>query len=198
MSFWLQRCSATYCLLSLFGILGAVAVGEEPGHSDPKGPASESRQRSPALEALLAEADRALRTGPFSVIVKQLVPPSGDKHDYMSTGPYWWPDPTKPNGLPFIRRDGERNPAHDTSQTDSHSLHALFASVQTLALAYRETSDERYAARAAELLRVWFLKPATRMNPNLNYGQAIAGRTEGRGTGIIETRGLSSLTSALT
>jgi len=74
----------------------------------------------------------------------------------------------------------------------------LFPSVQTLALAYRESGDERYAAHAAELLRVWFLKPATKMNPNLNYGQAIAGRVEGRGTGIIETRGLSSLTSALT
>jgi hypothetical protein len=35
------------------------------------------------------------------------------------------------------------------------------------------------------------------MNPNLNFGQAIAGRAEGRGTGIIETRGLTNLTSAL-
>jgi len=198
MGFWLQRCTGIFCLLSLFGLLRATAAGEEPSHSDRKGPASGSIQRGPALEALLAEADRALQAGPFSVMDKHLVPPSGDKHDYMSTGPYWWPDPTKPKGLPFIRRDGERNPEHDTSQTDSHSLHALFASVQTLALAYRETSEERYAARAAELLRVWFLKPATRMNPNLNYGQAIAGRTEGRGTGIIETRGLADLTMALT
>jgi catechol 2,3-dioxygenase-like lactoylglutathione lyase family enzyme len=159
--------------------------------------ASGPSERTPAQEALLAEADRALKAGPFSVMDKQLVPPSGDKHDYMSTGPYWWPDPTKQNGLPYVRRDGERNPEHDTSQTDSHSLQVLFASVETLALAYRETGEERYAARAAELVRVWFLKTATRMNPNLNYGQAIAGRTEGRGTGIIETRGLAALTLAL-
>jgi hypothetical protein len=28
----------------------------------------------------------------------------------MSLAPYWWPDPKSPNGLPYIRRDGERNP----------------------------------------------------------------------------------------
>src|SRR5215469_2346857 len=198
MSFCSRRCSGIFCLLSLCGVLRAIASGEEPSQSDRKGPASGSIQRSPALEALLAEADRALQAGPFSVMDKELVPPSGDKHDYMSIGPYWWPDPQQPNGLPYIRRDGERNPEHDTSRTDSHALHALFPSVQTLALAYRESGDERYATHATELLRVWFLKPATRMNPNLNYGQAIAGRVEGRGTGIIETRGLSSLTSAMT
>jgi hypothetical protein len=128
---------------------------------------------------------------------KELVPPSGDKHDYMSTGPYWWPDPTKPNGLPYVRRDGERNPDHDTSQTDSYSFHAMLAAVQTLSLAFREGGDERHAAYAAELLRVWFVKPASRMNPNLDYGQGIAGRVAGRGAGIIETRGLAKLTAAL-
>ncbi len=197
MSFWLRGSVGIFCLVLLFSAQRAIASGEPPSQSNPKGAASGSKQRGSALEALLTEAGRALRVGPFSVMDKELVPPSGNKHDYMSTGPYWWPDPTKQNGLPYIRRDGVRNPEHDTSQTDSHSLHALFASVQTLALAYRETGEERYAVHAAELLRVWFLKPETRMNPNLNYGQAIAGRVEGRGTGIIETRGLANLTSAL-
>ncbi len=150
-----------------------------------------------ARGALLAEAGRALRAGPFSVMDKKLVPPSGDKHDYMSTGPYWWPDPTKPNGLPYVRRDGERNPDHDTSQTDSYSFHAMLAAVQTLSLAFREKGDERHAAHAAELLRVWFVKPATRMNPNLDYGQGIAGKVAGRAAGIIETRGLANLTHAM-
>jgi hypothetical protein len=150
-----------------------------------------------ARVALLAEAGRALGAGPFSVMDKKLVPPSGDKHDYMSTGPYWWPDPTKPNGLPYVRRDGERNPDHDTSQTDSYSFHAMLAAVQTLSLAFREKGDERHAAHAAELLRVWFVKPATRMNPNLDYGQGIAGKVAGRAAGIIETRGLANLTHAM-
>ena len=51
--------------------------------------------------------DLSLSDGPWSVMDKQHVPPSGDKHDYMSLGPYWWPDPDKPDGLPYIRRDGE-------------------------------------------------------------------------------------------
>jgi len=37
-------------------------------------------------------------------------PPSGDKHDYMSIAPYFWPDPKKPDGLPYIRHDGKVNP----------------------------------------------------------------------------------------
>ncbi len=56
----------------------------------------------PAMESLRTEADEALKAGPFSVMDKKLTPPSGDKHDYMSFGPYWWPDPKKaspwPNG----------------------------------------------------------------------------------------------------
>src|SRR5262245_11940190 len=60
--------------------------------------------------ALRTAADRAMKEGPFSVMDKQMLPPSGDKHDYMSMGTYWWPNPNTANGLPYIRRDGERNP----------------------------------------------------------------------------------------
>ena len=183
--------------------LGSIGLLVLLGATPPASPGNRKEAAKPLPElgaargALLAEAGRALVAGPFSVMDKKLVPPSGDKHDYMSTGPYWWPDPTKPNGLPYVRRDGERNPDHDTSQTDSHSFHAMLAAVQTLSLAFRERGDERYAAYAAELLRVWFVKPATRMNPNLDYGQAVAGRVAGRAAGIIETRGLANLTTAL-
>src|SRR5437762_13988851 len=64
----------------------------------------------PALEQLRAEAEKALQFTPVSVMDKKLVPDSGDKHDYMSIAPYFWPDPSKPDGLPYIRRDGEVNP----------------------------------------------------------------------------------------
>src|SRR6202165_907703 len=65
---------------------------------------------TPLSEAIRDAADRAMKAGPFSVMDKGTVPPSGDKHDYMSQAPYFWPDPKKANGLPYVRRDGERNP----------------------------------------------------------------------------------------
>jgi len=105
----------------------------------------------------------------------------------MSVAPYWWPDPSKPDGLPYLRKDGETNPDRTSNATDTVSMRNLNDAVSTLALAFRETGDDRFATRAAHLIRVWYLDPATRMNPNLNYGQSIPGRTEGRGIGIIDT-----------
>ena len=41
----------------------------------------------PALAKLIREADRALMSAPLSVTRKDIAPPSGDKHDYMSLAP---------------------------------------------------------------------------------------------------------------
>lgn len=150
----------------------------------------------PARDALIEEADKALEAGPFTVTMKKITPPSGDKHDYMSLGTYWWPDPKKKDGLPYIRKDGRRNP--ETRKTDHTPLSAMNEAVQTLALAYALTGDEKYAKHGAELLRGFFLDAATKMNPNLNFAQAIPGINDGRGVGIIDTAGLCELPDAIT
>jgi len=141
------------------------------------------------FEALIKKADQALTEGPFTVVTKEKLPPSGDKHDYMSMGPYWWPNPNTPNGLPYIRKDGERNPELKKFE-DRENIAKLIGAVKSLSLAYYFTENEKYAQHAALLLKAWFLNPDTRMNPNLNFGQSIPGITDGRAEGLIETVGL--------
>ena len=142
-----------------------------------------------ALKKLLADADKALAVVPPSVTEKTKVPPSGDKHDYMSLAPYFWPDPAKPDGLPYLRKDGKVNPeSRDEAANDTLRMRLVGGNVETLCLAYWFTNDERYAAHAAKMLRAWFLAPATRMNPHLRFAQAVAGKNDGRGTGILESR----------
>lgn len=150
----------------------------------------------PALDALLRDARAALEVPVQSVMQKRRVPPSGDKHDYMSLAPYWWPDSTKPGGLPFIRRDGEVNP-ESRLDTDWARLGRMQDAVETLALAWWFTGDTAYARHATTLLRGWFLDPATRMNPNLRFAQAVLGVSEGRGLGILDTRGFATVIDAI-
>ena len=157
--------------------------------------AADDAALKPAVDALLAEAEDALAAGPFTVTDKPMTPPSGDKHDYMSVGPYWWPNPDTEDGLPYVRRDGVVNP--ERSDCDNVDQSRMAGAVRALALAWFLTGEERYAAHAAKLLRVWYLDEATRMNPNLEFGQAIPGRVEGRGVGIIDTMHLPLLLDAV-
>lgn len=149
-----------------------------------------------SFEVLRAEADQALEEPAHSVMEKGFLPPSGDKHDYISQGPYWWPDPDRPDGLPYMRRDGEVNP-ETRNFTDHTYFSDLMDKVDVLAKTYYFTGKEKYARKAAQLLRVWFLDEDTRMNPHLKFGQGIPGRTKGRGIGIIETRNLGKITDGI-
>jgi hypothetical protein len=150
----------------------------------------------PAFNKLIREADRALTSGTFSVVQKESAPPSGDKHDYMSIAPYWWPNSNTGNSLPYVRRDGEVNPERD-QVSDRKRLDNMIQAVKTLSFGYLFTRREEYAAQATKLVHGWFLAPATKMNPNLRYAQAIPGRNNGRGAGIIETHDLPKLIDAV-
>ncbi len=149
-----------------------------------------------ALAKIDADARKALRESTYSVTSKGVVPPSGDKHDYMSQAPYFWPDPTKKDGLPYIRKDGERNPEINKI-TDHKTLDDMVASVENLSLAYYFRGDEACAAKAVALLRAWFIDSSTRMNPNMEYAQYVPGVNTGRGIGLLETRGLTRAVDAI-
>lgn len=136
---------------------------------------------------LIKNADRALTRGPYSVTKKKNEPPSGDNHDYMSLAPYFWPDPSKSNGLPYIRKDGQTNP-EVKEYLDKEHLQDMSGDVYLLAQAFYFSNNEQYARHATLLLKTWFLDPGTRMNPNLQYAQAIKGVNDGRGSGIIDSR----------
>jgi len=142
--------------------------------------------------ALAQEASKAMELKAPSVMDKSMTPPSGDKHDYTSMSPYWWPDPDSKDGLPYIRRDGEVNPERNAFDKIPGAI--MSEAVRACVLMFYFTGEELYSEKAAELMRTWFLDPATRMNPHLNFGQFVPGRSDGRSVGIIESRNFVFLT----
>jgi hypothetical protein len=148
-----------------------------------------------AYQQLLKTADNLLKYKPVSVMEKSELPPSGDKHDYMSLAPYWWPNPATKDGLPYIRKDGQTNP-EVKNYPDKNNMPVLCENVYLLSLAFYFSGNEQYAAHAAKLLQVWFLNAETKMNPNLNFGQAVKGQNTGRGAGLIDARHLTFIPDA--
>ena len=139
-----------------------------------------------AYRSLIREADRQLTQTPLSVMMKEKTAVSGDKHDYLSLSRYFWPDPTKKDGLPYVSRDGVSNP--ELEKLDRPKLALMAGGVTTLSLAWYFSGDEKYAQKAVEMLRVWFLNKDTRMNPNLNHAQIVPGLYGGKGRcyGVID------------
>jgi hypothetical protein len=149
-----------------------------------------------AFRKLVQDADYVLDLNPLSVVTKPMTPPSGDKHDYMSLAPYFWPNPNTPTGLPYVSRDGETNP-EAKEIPDPDNLEKMISTVWTLSLACYFAGDEKYASHAATWLRTWFLDSSTHMNPNLNYAEGIRGLSDGEPWGIIETHNLYQVVDSL-
>lgn len=148
---------------------------------------------SPLAQNLKKKADELLHARALNVVARGLKSELGDEHDYMSMGPYWWPNPDTENGLPYIRKDGEINPETITEDTYGE----MTERVLMLALAAFLFENKNYAQKAEECLHVWHLNKETYMRPHLEYGQAIPGICTGRGIGLIDTSGSYRLFDAI-
>jgi len=162
----------------------SAAVGRPEGlrYQTPRAILADLRDRERAR--VIAAADRYLTRPPQTITSFPAARSAGGLHDFFSEGDYWWRDPAQPDG-PYIRRDGESNP--DNFVDHRRALVRLSVEVPALTAAWTLTSEDRYAAHARRHLRAWFVDPATRMTPSLEYAQAIHGIVTGRGTGIIDT-----------
>jgi len=145
---------------------------------------------------IVKEADKRVGKPVITITENENLQASKDPHDYFSIGRYFWPDPSKEDGLPWINRDGETNP-DAVKASDEKKLGEMIHTVEYLSLAYHLTGEEKYGAEAARFLRGFFLDEETKMNPHLNYGQSVPGKATGRGSGLIDTRGFMNLPDVL-
>lgn len=134
-------------------------------------------------ERVIHLADIFLPEKPVTVTAHTCSRSAGSTHDYYSEATYWWPDPSNPDG-PYIRKDGINNPANFDYHRQAISQFSWV--VGTLTSAYLLTGKAIYAETAVKHLKAWFIDPATIMNPNMLYTQAIKGVNTGRGIGIID------------
>jgi alginate lyase len=150
------------------------------------------------LTELAAHTPAALHAAIVTVVDKPQASPSGDAHDYVSFARYYWPDPKKPDGLPYISRDGHHN-EEQVAKGDHERLWKFAETVQALAAAWRIKHDEAAAKRAGEWLRAWFLTPATRMKPELEYAQVRLGHEQNHGSssGVLDSRCFSGVIDSL-
>ena len=200
-------------LMGISLLPGAASVDPAPGADQPAQPkvvsinpaelaaikaklAADARFLRPARDRLIEDADKALKQRPLSVLDKKKSVAGADAHDYVSYAPYFWPDPDKPDGLPYVRQDGKRN-RELVRQGDRVNFGAVKQAVHALAFGYYFTGDAKYAEHAATLLRAWFLDPRTRMNPNLDHAQSVPGGVSGRPEGVLEFRDMPQLVDAL-
>lgn len=143
---------------------------------------------------ILHAADAALAETPVTITAFPSPRSSGGLHDFYSEGDYWWPNPADPGG-PYIQRDGLTNP--DNFVAHRRALVRLSVQVPALVAAWKTTGEQRYVRHAVAHLRAWFVDPRTRLNPHLQYAQAIFGKTTGRGIGIIDTVHLVEVARAI-
>ena len=150
-----------------------------------------------AYNQLIVEANLELTKKTNPVTNKDKFPPSGNKHDYLSIAPYWWPNPNTADGFPWILKDGEINPMTRSNNTDQVRLKDMMDGLNILSMAYYFSGDIKYAEKAKSVLKIWFVDDSTKVNPNVNFGQGVPRVVEGRRAGIIEWKGSSNIITAV-
>jgi hypothetical protein len=135
-------------------------------------------------EREISAADRMLDEEPITVTASHCPRSAGGKHDFFSEADYFWPDPAHPDG-PYVEKDGLTNPENFVEHR--RALIRFSIHVATLASAWRITGDPKYARATLKHFHAWFADQDTRMNPNLQFGQAVRGKQTGRNYGIIDT-----------
>jgi hypothetical protein len=146
----------------------------------------------PVLDALTKQADAALQKGPYTVMSKKYTPPSGDKHDYLSIGPYLWPVVSTSGVTTWAHKDGQANPGNRMG-TDADAWGNFRNDVETLTLAWYLTGEDKYAQHAAKLIHTWYLDPKTKVNPNALYSQWLPGKATGTPVGTIDISPIGGL-----
>jgi hypothetical protein len=174
-----------FAILSLFLVSAIVAYGQR-----------DFKKEIIAVlkEQTLARASWAMGQQPVTITNFTSPRSAGGKHDFYSEGDYWWPDVTNPGG-PYVQRDGQTNP--DNFVAHRHAMIRLSQVVGALASAYVITGDTKYVTHALAHSKAWFADTATRMNPSLQFAQAITGKVTGRGIGIIDTIHLMEVVQGL-
>ncbi|KAH8113005.1 alginate lyase-domain-containing protein [Phellopilus nigrolimitatus] len=138
-----------------------------------------------------------------------ILPPNGDKLDYLSWAPYHWPDCNWCTGprthlttawttCKYVTKDGQLNP-------DVRLLNGVIAIVDVtqsvlwnvVASVLAGTSDT--AQTAVQFMQGFFLDDKTGMHPRVAYGQVIRGPGQqvGEFLGVIDLRGMVKIANAI-
>lgn len=149
-----------------------------------------------SYKLVMEQAEKNAKSGrTWSVMTKNITIPGVSPHNYISIGIYNHPCNAQPlgckpypgghalpmsdcddnTGLPWVPCDGIRNPEAIASG-DSPSQSAMVNAVTTAALAAFYSSNDSIIANqqiayGTKVLRAWFIDNATKMLPNLFYGQ---------------------------
>ncbi|KAJ7291464.1 chondroitin AC/alginate lyase [Mycena rebaudengoi] len=164
-----------------------------------------------AKVTILKWAERLTTYGPWTVTDKSMLAPSGNRQDYMSWAPYWWPNCTDVGNAtaltpqqiwvtcPYVERDGQFNPDRLTINNIGAFSNVSDAILyNAVAFSFLNVSSSKYSKNVVKFVNAWFLDASTGMNPNLNYAQMKRGpNAEGQHTGVIDLKSLVKIVSGI-